>query len=114
MARALRPQGVGVTVLCPELVSTNLGETARFSGVPAERRAAWLYFPEEMRSAVDPDAVGVLAARHREVADGRDRGFAEAAAVRLNCGAPAPATGPEPRHAAVVGDAEISASLAAV
>ena len=101
-----------MTVLCPELVSTNLGETARFSGVPAERRAEWLYFPEEMRSAVEPEAVGVLAARHREVADGRDRGFAEAAAVRLNCGAPA--TGPEPRHAAVVGDAEISASLAAV
>jgi NAD(P)-dependent dehydrogenase (short-subunit alcohol dehydrogenase family) len=62
MARSLRPHGVGVTVLCPGLVSTNLGETARFSGVPAERRAEWLYFPEEMRTAVEPDAVGVLVA----------------------------------------------------
>ncbi len=62
LARALRPHGVGVTVLCPGLVSTNLGETARFSGVPAERRAEWLYFPEEMRTAVEPDAVGVLVA----------------------------------------------------
>jgi NADP-dependent 3-hydroxy acid dehydrogenase YdfG len=62
MARALRPHGVGVTVLCPGLVSTNLGETARFSGVPAERRAEWLYFPEEMRTAVEPEAVGVLVA----------------------------------------------------
>jgi short-subunit dehydrogenase len=62
MARSLRPHGVGVTVLCPGLVSTNLGETARFSGVPAERRAEWLYFPEEMRTAIEPDAVGTLVA----------------------------------------------------
>ena len=62
MARALRPQGVDVSVLCPGLVSTNLGETARFSGVPPERRAEWLYFPEEMRTPVQPDAVGVLVA----------------------------------------------------
>lgn len=62
MARSLRPHRVGVTVLCPGLVSTNLGETARFSGVPAERRAEWLYFPEEMRTAVEPEAVGVLVA----------------------------------------------------
>jgi short-subunit dehydrogenase len=62
MARALRPQGVDVSVLCPGLVSTNLGETARFSGVPPERRGEWLYFPEEMRTPVEPDAVGVLVA----------------------------------------------------
>jgi NAD(P)-dependent dehydrogenase (short-subunit alcohol dehydrogenase family) len=62
MARALRPRGVDVSVLCPGLVSTNLGETARFSGVPAERRGEWLYFPEEMRTPVEPEAVGVLVA----------------------------------------------------
>jgi len=62
MARALRPQGIGVSVLCPGLVTTNLGETARFSGVPAERRGEWLYFPEEMRTPVEPAAVGVLVA----------------------------------------------------
>lgn len=62
MARALRPRGVDVSVLCPGLVSTNLGETARFSGVPAERRGDWLYFPEEMRTPVEPEAVGLLVA----------------------------------------------------
>jgi NAD(P)-dependent dehydrogenase (short-subunit alcohol dehydrogenase family) len=62
MARALRPQGVDVSVLCPGLVSTNLGETARFSGVPADRRGDWLYFPEEMRTPVEPEAVGTLVA----------------------------------------------------
>ncbi|MBK7951381.1 MAG: SDR family NAD(P)-dependent oxidoreductase [Deltaproteobacteria bacterium] len=62
LARSLRPHGVGVSVLCPGLVSTNLGETARFSGVPAERRAEWLYFPEEMRDAIAPEAVGEIVA----------------------------------------------------
>ncbi len=62
LARSLRPQGIGVTVLCPGLVATNLGETARFSGVPAERRAEWFYFPDEMRQAVQPADVGILVA----------------------------------------------------
>ncbi|MFO0691585.1 MAG: SDR family NAD(P)-dependent oxidoreductase [Myxococcota bacterium] len=62
LARSLRPHGVGVSVLCPGLVSTNLGETARFSGVPAERRGEWLYFPEEMRDAIAPEAVGEIVA----------------------------------------------------
>src|SRR5260221_4308860 len=39
MARALRPHGVGVSVMCPGLVITNLGENVRQSGVPEDRRA---------------------------------------------------------------------------
>ena len=62
LARSLRPQGIGVTVVCPGLVATNLGETARFSGVPAERRGEWFYFPDEMREAVQPEAVGIQVA----------------------------------------------------
>jgi NAD(P)-dependent dehydrogenase (short-subunit alcohol dehydrogenase family) len=33
LALYLRPQGIGVTVVCPGLVETNLGEQARFSGL---------------------------------------------------------------------------------
>lgn len=64
LARRLRPHGIGVSVLCPGLVSTNLGETARFSGVPEGQHADWVYFPPELADAVDPEAVGV------QVADG--------------------------------------------
>jgi NAD(P)-dependent dehydrogenase (short-subunit alcohol dehydrogenase family) len=61
LARSLRPLGVGVSVLCPGLVHTNLGETARFSGVPDEFMGQWSYFPPEMvESAVAPDAVGPM------------------------------------------------------
>jgi NAD(P)-dependent dehydrogenase (short-subunit alcohol dehydrogenase family) len=61
LARSLRPLGIGVSVLCPGLVHTNLGETARFSGVPEEHAGAWSYFPPEMtESAVDADTVGRL------------------------------------------------------
>ncbi len=38
LARRVRPHGVGVTVLCPGLVTTNLGENARQSGVPEGRQ----------------------------------------------------------------------------
>jgi NAD(P)-dependent dehydrogenase (short-subunit alcohol dehydrogenase family) len=61
LARSLRPLGVGVSVLCPGLVHTNLGETARISGVPDELLGQWSYFPPEMvESAVAPDAVGTM------------------------------------------------------
>jgi len=61
LARSLRPLGIGVSVLCPGLVHTNLGETARSSGVPEEFAGQWSYFPPEMvESAVDPDTVGAL------------------------------------------------------
>jgi NAD(P)-dependent dehydrogenase (short-subunit alcohol dehydrogenase family) len=62
LARRLRPRGIGVSVLCPGLVSTNLAETARFSGVPEEQQADWSYFPPEMQQAVLPEEVGVLVA----------------------------------------------------
>ena len=61
LARSLHPLGVRVSVLCPGLVHTNLGETARISGVPDEHAGSWSYFPPEMvESAVGPDAVGTF------------------------------------------------------
>jgi YD repeat-containing protein len=62
LARTLRPQGIGVTVVCPGLVTTNLAETARQSGVPADREAEWSYFPPDMRTPVAPEFVGTLVA----------------------------------------------------
>jgi NAD(P)-dependent dehydrogenase (short-subunit alcohol dehydrogenase family) len=62
LARTLRPLGIGVSVLCPGLVATNLGETARLSGVPDDRRGEWMYLPPEMHDAIEPDAVGVMVA----------------------------------------------------
>jgi NAD(P)-dependent dehydrogenase (short-subunit alcohol dehydrogenase family) len=69
MARRLRPHGVGVSVLCPGLVATNLGETARFSGIPEGQHADWVYFPPELADAADPADVGELVAD--AVLDGR-------------------------------------------
>ena len=60
LARSLGPLGIGVSVLCPGLVATNLAETARFSGVPADRAGEWMYFPPEMQVPVEPDAVGTM------------------------------------------------------
>jgi NAD(P)-dependent dehydrogenase (short-subunit alcohol dehydrogenase family) len=62
LARRLHPHGVGVSVLCPGLVTTNLGESARFSGVPEGQEGQWLYFPPEMLDPVEPEAVGPLVA----------------------------------------------------
>ena len=62
LARRLRPHGVGVSVLCPGLVATNLGETARFSGIPDGEHADWIYFPPELADAVQPEQVGVQVA----------------------------------------------------
>jgi NAD(P)-dependent dehydrogenase (short-subunit alcohol dehydrogenase family) len=62
LARRLRPHGVGVTVLCPGLVSTNLAETARMSGVPQPHSGEWFYLPPDMADAVEPDFVGALVA----------------------------------------------------
>jgi NAD(P)-dependent dehydrogenase (short-subunit alcohol dehydrogenase family) len=69
MARRLRPHGIGVSVLCPGLVATNLGETARFSGIPEGQHADWVYFPPELADAADPGDVGELVAD--AVLDGR-------------------------------------------
>jgi NADP-dependent 3-hydroxy acid dehydrogenase YdfG len=61
LARSLLPLGVGVSVLCPGLVHTNLGEHARLSGVPDEHAGSWIHFPPEMAAdAVDAEAVGPM------------------------------------------------------
>lgn len=61
LARSLRPLGVGVSVLCPGLVHTNLGENAQFSGVPDEHQGAWSWFPPDMlETGVEPEVVGAL------------------------------------------------------
>jgi NAD(P)-dependent dehydrogenase (short-subunit alcohol dehydrogenase family) len=60
LARALRPQGIGVSVLCPGLITTNLGETVRVSGVPDDRRAEWFYMPPHMFDPKDPEDVGPM------------------------------------------------------
>lgn len=104
LARSLRPLGIGVSVLCPGLVHTNLGENARFSGVPDEYAGTWSYFPRDMiEHAVTPDTVGTLvcdavaaerfaiftsaadAEQYRSWRDDIDRSLTEAIA-----GAPAP------------------------
>src|SRR4029078_187749 len=61
LARSLLPLGVGVSVLCPGLVHTNLGEHARISGVPDEHASSWIHFPPDMAAdAVDADAVAPM------------------------------------------------------
>jgi NAD(P)-dependent dehydrogenase (short-subunit alcohol dehydrogenase family) len=62
LARDLRPLGVGVSVLCPGRVATNLGESAMFAGVPAEHAAGWCPFPPEMGEPIDVAVVGPLVA----------------------------------------------------
>lgn len=58
LALYLRPQGVNVSVLCPGLVLTNLGETARREGLPAD--ATWGCFPEWMLRPITPDDVAIM------------------------------------------------------
>jgi NAD(P)-dependent dehydrogenase (short-subunit alcohol dehydrogenase family) len=58
LMRSLKPRGIDVTVVCPGLVSTNLAENARQSGVPAGREAEWGYLPPDMLDPKDPEAVG--------------------------------------------------------
>jgi NAD(P)-dependent dehydrogenase (short-subunit alcohol dehydrogenase family) len=77
LARRLHPHGVGVSVLCPGLVSTNLGETVRHSGVPEAQAGEWFFFPPEMQEAVAPEEVGVMVAD--AVLDGRFVIFTHAA-----------------------------------
>jgi NAD(P)-dependent dehydrogenase (short-subunit alcohol dehydrogenase family) len=58
LALYLRPQGVEVSVLCPGLVLTNLGENAERAGVAAG--AAWGHFPEWMLRPITPDDVASM------------------------------------------------------
>ena len=58
LALYLRPQGVNVSVLCPGLVLTNLGENARREGVSGDQ--AWGYFPEAMMRPITPEDVAPM------------------------------------------------------
>ena len=55
----LKPQGIGVSVLCPGLVGSNFGESARFSGL--DDPAGWVHLPEDMRW-IDATEVGPIVA----------------------------------------------------
>jgi NAD(P)-dependent dehydrogenase (short-subunit alcohol dehydrogenase family) len=59
LALYLRPLGVGVSVLCPGLVNSNMGETARMGGVDDMSR--WIQ-PMPLEEPVDPPVVGTLVA----------------------------------------------------
>jgi len=54
-----RPLGIGVSLLCPGLVTTNMGDTARMGGVDDIRR--WLQ-PMPLEEPVEPAFVGALVA----------------------------------------------------
>lgn len=58
LALYLRPQGVNVSVLCPGLVLTNLGENAQRAGVAPE--AKWGHFPEWMLRPITPEDVAPM------------------------------------------------------
>ena len=53
------PRASACRCCAPAWSRTNLGETARSSGVPEEHQGQWFYFPPEMLVAVEPEAVGV-------------------------------------------------------
>ena len=58
LALYLKPQGVGVTVVCPGLVETNLGENAWIVGV--DPSAGWVWFPEHMLRPLTSEQVADL------------------------------------------------------
>jgi NADP-dependent 3-hydroxy acid dehydrogenase YdfG len=53
----LRPKGIGVSGLCPGLVSTHIGENVRTIGIDDAR---WLNFPAHMQRQLPPEEVGEL------------------------------------------------------
>ena len=59
LAMYARPLGIGVSVLCPGLVTTNMGDTARMGGVDDIRR--WLQ-PMPLEEPVTAEYVGTLVA----------------------------------------------------
>lgn len=57
----LASQGIGVSVLCPGVIHTNLGENARRAGVPDG--VDWFHMPDHMlTSGIDAGPVGPLVA----------------------------------------------------
>ncbi|HUF84971.1 MAG TPA: SDR family NAD(P)-dependent oxidoreductase, partial [Acidimicrobiia bacterium] len=94
LALYLRPQGVGVSVVCPGMVETNLGENARLSGV--EPGVPWMAGMEDFRpigaeevaaqvvDAIRADRFLVLThPEYREVLAERGRDLDAAVAARL-------------------------------
>jgi NAD(P)-dependent dehydrogenase (short-subunit alcohol dehydrogenase family) len=59
LALYLKPNGIGVSVLCPSLVSTNIGDTARFGGV--DDIGKWMR-EIPLEEPIEPEVVGSLVA----------------------------------------------------
>jgi len=59
LALYLRPLGIGVSVLCPSLIATNMADTARFSGV--DDISTWMQ-PMPFEEPMDPALVGPMVA----------------------------------------------------
>jgi NAD(P)-dependent dehydrogenase (short-subunit alcohol dehydrogenase family) len=59
IALYLKPNGIGVSLLCPSLVSTNMGDTARFGGVDDISR--WMR-DIQLEEPIEPEVVGSLVA----------------------------------------------------
>jgi NAD(P)-dependent dehydrogenase (short-subunit alcohol dehydrogenase family) len=55
----LKPQGIGVSVLCPGLVASNFGESARIVGM--DDPSGWVHLPEDM-GWIDPAVIGPMVA----------------------------------------------------
>ena len=51
----LRPKGIGVSVLCPGLVATNISENIRMVGIDDPR---WTNFPAHMQRQISAEEVG--------------------------------------------------------
>lgn len=60
LAVYLRPRGIHVSVVCPGLVTTNLGENARILGL--ENPEGFVHFPEHMQRPIEPEEVGTIVA----------------------------------------------------
>jgi len=60
LAVYLKRRGVGVSVLCPGLVTTNLGENARILGV--DDPSTFMHFPPHMQRPIEPAEVGARVA----------------------------------------------------
>jgi len=58
LAVYLKPRGVGVSVLCPGLVHTNLAENARIAGV--DDPGNFLHFPPSMQRGLTPEEVATV------------------------------------------------------
>lgn len=60
LAVYLRARGIHVSVVCPGLVTTNLGENARIQGVEDPMR--FIHFPEHMQRPIEPEEVATIIA----------------------------------------------------